>query len=388
MKILLVHNDYARHSGEETVVETMATLLQNRGHKVAFYRRSSCEKRERLSGQVAGFFQGIYSPSGIRGMREVILREKPDVINVHNLYPFISPAALSECHKANIPVVMTVHNYRLICPTGLFMRNGAPCEKCLQQGNEWSCIRHNCEGTLPRSIGYALRGAYARWNEIFHQYIDRFACLSEFQRQKLITAGFDAAKIRIIPNTIDIPDSLTSTNGEYVAYCGRLSYEKGSDLLFAVAARHPEIRFKFAGEIRDRNLLPEKLPDNCELTGHLNREQLEAFYRKAAFIVIPSRCYEGFPMAIPEAARYGKCVIGPDHGSFSEIIGQGVNAIGRLFEAGKSTALEQQIISLWETPDLAKDLGIGAYHKVHQCYSSAIIGEQWEKLFEEVVQKR
>ena len=224
MKILLVHNDYARHSGEETVVETMATLLQNRGHKVAFYRRSSCEKRERLSGQVAGFFQGIYSPSGIRGMREVILREKPDVINVHNLYPFISPAALSECHKANIPVVMTVHNYRLICPTGLFMRNGAPCEKCLQQGGEWSCIRHNCEGTLPRSIGYALRGAYARWNEIFHQYVDRFACLSEFQRQKLITAGFDAAKIRIIPNTIDIPDSLTSTNGEYVAYCSTLDY--------------------------------------------------------------------------------------------------------------------------------------------------------------------
>lgn len=384
MKILLAHNDYARHSGEETVVDTMAILLQNRGHEIAFYRRSSSGKRERLLGQISGFFQGIYSPSGIRGMREAIREKNPDVINIHNLYPFISPAALSECHKAKIPVVMTVHNYRLICPTGLFMRNGAPCEKCLQRGDEWSCIRHNCEGAFPRSIGYALRGAYARWNKIFYQYVDRMVCLTDFQRQKLIDAGFDAAKIRVIPNTIDMPDAVIPTVGEYVAYCGRLSYEKGVDLLFAVATRHPEIRFKFAGEIRDHEMIPKNLPNNCELVGHLTQEQLGKFYRKAAFIVIPSRCYEGFPMAIPEAARYGKCVIGPDHGAFSNIIGQGLEAVGRLFESGNISALEQQIISLWQNPNLAKDLGMASYHKAYRCYSSTIVIQQWEQLFEEV----
>lgn len=387
MKILLVHNDYARHSGEESVVDAMARLLQSRGHKVSFYRRSSRGKRERLFGQISGFFQGIYSPSGIRGMRKAIRRENPDIINIHNLYPFISPAALSECYQAKIPVVMTVHNYRLICPTGLFMRNGVPCEECLQRGNEWSCIRHNCEGILPRSIGYALRGAYARWNKSFYRFVDRMVCLTDFQRQKLISAGFDAAKIRVIPNTIEIPDSVTPCEGEYVAYCGRLSYEKGADLLFAVAARHPEIRFKFAGEIRGNEMIPSVLPSNCELVGHLNREQLEEFYRKAAFVVIPSRCYEGFPMAIPEAACYGKCIIGPDHGAFSQIVGKGSDAIGRLFEAGDSSTLEQQIVSLWQNPNLAKDLGMASYHKAYRCYSSTIIGEQWEKLFEEVIQK-
>lgn len=95
-------------------------------------------------------------------MAEILLKEKPDIINVHNLYPFISPAALFECKKANIPVVTTVHNFRLICPTGLFMRNGKPCEQCLDRKNEWSCIKYNCEHSIFKSIGYTLRNVYAR----------------------------------------------------------------------------------------------------------------------------------------------------------------------------------------------------------------------------------
>ena len=85
---------------------------------------------------------GIYSSSGVRGMRDALRRERPDIVSVHNLYPFISPAALFECKKAGVPIVMTIHNFRLICPTGLFMRDGLPCEVCLERGNEWSCVRY------------------------------------------------------------------------------------------------------------------------------------------------------------------------------------------------------------------------------------------------------
>lgn len=145
MKILLVHNNYGKYSGEEAVVDKMAAMLQGLGHDVAQLRMSTEGLRDSARGKIKGFVAGIHSPAGVRAMREELMREKPDVVNVHNLYPFISPAALRECKRAGVPVVMTVHNFRLICPTGLFMRNGGPCEYCLQKGNELGCVKFNCE---------------------------------------------------------------------------------------------------------------------------------------------------------------------------------------------------------------------------------------------------
>lgn len=116
MKILIVHNDYGKYSGEEAVVDKMAAMLGSHGYDVVLYRLSSAGRRESLRGRMEGFACGLYSPAGVRGMREALRRERPDVVNVHNLYPFISPAALFECRKAGVPVVMTVHNFRLVCP--------------------------------------------------------------------------------------------------------------------------------------------------------------------------------------------------------------------------------------------------------------------------------
>ena len=113
MKILIVHNNYGKYSGEEAVVDKMAAMLTSHGHEVAFYRRTTEGVRESAVGKIKGFLSGIYSPSGVRGMRDALRRERPDVVNVHNLYPFISPAALFECKKAGVPVVMTIHNFQI-----------------------------------------------------------------------------------------------------------------------------------------------------------------------------------------------------------------------------------------------------------------------------------
>lgn len=235
MKVLLVHNDYGKYSGEEAVVDRMAAMLSAHGHDVAQLRMTSAGSRESLSGKIRGFVAGIYSPAGVKAMREALRREKPDVVNVHNLYPFISPAALKECHKAGVPVVMTVHNFRLICPTGLFMRDGSPCELCLQRGNEWGCVRYNCEHSMMKSVGYAARNAVARLTGAYRRNVTRFACITDFQRRKLIAAGFDADRITVIPNAVDLGDGGEYVQGGYVAYCGRLSYEKGYDRLIEVA---------------------------------------------------------------------------------------------------------------------------------------------------------
>lgn len=386
MKILIVHNNYGKYSGEEAVVDKMAAMLLAHGHEVAFYRRTTEGVRESAAGKIAGFLSGIYSPSGVRGMREALRRERPDVVNVHNLYPFISPAALFECRKAGVPVVMTIHNFRLICPTGLFMRDGMPCETCLERGNEWSCVRYNCECSRLKSLGYTLRNVYARWTGAYRKNVDAFACITDFQRQKLIADGYDAKKITVIPNSIDAPASYQQSIGNYVAYIGRLSFEKGYDLLVEVARRNPSIQIRFAGAKREQTDI--KIPENVQFMGYLQDGELADFIRQSRFVVMPSRCYEGFPMAILEAACYGKPTIGPAHGGFTEIIGRGDSSIGKLFEPNNLDDLERQIVALWNAPDEITQLGQKAFEKLQREYSSEAIYKKWDSLFQRLIDNR
>lgn len=382
MKILIAHNSYGRYSGEEAVVDRTAAMFRSMGHEVVLYQKTTEGSRDSLWGQAQGFLCGLYAPAGIRGMREVLQRERPDVVNIHNLYPFISPAALFECRRADVPVIMTVHNFRLMCPTGLFMRQGRPCELCLQRGNEWGCVCYNCELSMMKSVGYAARNAVARWSGAYRKCVTRFVCITDFQRQKLTEAGFEQERLTVIPNVVDAPESYTPTPGDYVAYLGRLSYEKGYDLLTEVARRHPEIRFRFAGAQREQTT--EALPANVEMAGYLTGDDLQAFIRQCRFVAMPSRCYEGFPVAILEGASLGKPTIGPDHGGFTDIIGKGETAIGRLFHPGDVNDLERQIVALWNAPEECVALGAKAFEKLKREYSTETASRQWDALLREL----
>lgn len=385
MKVLLVHNDYGKYSGEEAVVDKMAAVFAGLGYDVAQLRMTTAGLRESLSGKVRGFLSGIYCPSGVRAMRKALQREKPDVVNVHNLYPFISPAALRECKKARVPVVMTIHNYRLICPTGLFMRNGTPCEECLDRGNEWGCIKYNCENSLLKSVGYAVRNAVARLRRHYLDCVDVFACITDFQRRKLIQAGFPSDKIIVIPNSVDVIDNYKSQgDGTYVAFCGRLSREKGVDLIIEAARHNTHIPFRLAGASRDKELIAN-LPPNVELTGYISGHALSDFYAGARFFVMASRCYEGFAMAILEAAAYSKPMIAPDHGGFSEIIGHGKDAVGLLTTPGNADSLSEAVRNLWDNPQESIRLGLLANQKLKNNYSTDIIAQQWKRLFNRIV---
>lgn len=384
MKVLLVHNDYGKYSGEEAVVDKMAAVFAGLGYDVAQLRMTTAGLRESFSGKVRGFLSGIYCPSGVRAMRKALQHEKPDVVNVHNLYPFISPAALRECKKAGVPVVMTIHNYRLICPTGLFMRNGTPCEECLDRGNEWGCIKYNCENSLLKSVGYAVRNAVARLRRHYLDCVDVFACITDFQRRKLIQAGFPSDKIIVIPNSVDVIDNYKSQgDGTYVAFCGRLSREKGVDLIIEAARRNTHIPFRLAGASRDKELIAN-LPPNVELTGYISGHALSDFYAGARFFVMASRCYEGFAMTILEAAAYSKPMIAPDHGGFSEIIGHGSDAIGVLTTPGNADSLSEAVRNLWDNPQESTCLGLLANQKLKTNYSTDIIAQQWKKLLENI----
>lgn len=379
MKVLLVHNDYGKYSGEEAVVDRMDGMLRDLGHDVAQLRMTTAGERESIRGKIRGFISGLYCPSGVRAMRDALEREKPDVVNIHNLYPFISPAALRECKKFGVPVVMTIHNFRLMCPTGLFMRDGRPCELCLQKGNEWGCVKYNCEHSILKSVGYAARNAVARIKRHYLDCVDHFACITDFQRRKLIEAGFPADKISLIPNSVDAQEIPMFDVGSYVAYCGRISREKGVDAIIDVAKRHPEIPFRLAGAVRDRELV-ESLPANVELSGYLSGKSLKEFYSGARYFVMASRWYEGFPMAILEAAAYGKPMIAPDHGGFTEIIGAGEEAIGILTEPANTESLEKAVTDLWHNPSKVRSLGNAAFNKLKNKYSVEVIARKWDGL--------
>lgn len=383
MKVLIVHNDYGKYSGEEAVVDKMAAMLPTIGYEVAQLRMTTADARESLMGKIRGFVSGIYCPGGVKAMREAIRRESPDVVNVHNLYPFISPAALRECRKAGIPVVMTVHNFRIMCPTGLFMRDNSPCEVCLERGDEWACVKYNCEHSRLKSIGYAVRNAVARTGRYYRDCVDMFACITDFQRRKLIQAGFPPEKIVVIPNSMDVPPLTDCEAGNYVAYSGRISREKGVDMIIEAARRHPDIPFKLAGAVRDTDLVAD-LPSNVELTGYLSGEKLRDFYANARFFVMASRWYEGFPMTILEAARFAKPMVAPDHGGFTEIIGRGEDAIGILVSPGNSDSLSDAIYELWRSSSKTQQLGRKAYDKLKHTYSIDVVSAQWSKLLDKI----
>jgi len=380
MKILIAHNDYGRYSGEEAVVDRMEKMLTGAGHSVRMFRPSTANYQSGLDNKLRVFLSGIYSFEGVQGMKKLLRAERPDIINIHNLYPFISPAALFACRAAGVPVVMTVHNYRLICPTGLFLRDGRPCEYCLDRGHEWGCVKFNCGKDVFKSVGYALRGTVARKIGAFAKNVDVFVCLTEFQRRKLIEAGFAAEKVRVIPNSM--PTAIVSTAsvaGTFVGYVGRLSDEKGWDLLVEVARRNPGIRFEVAGEG-----VSGSAPDNIRFRGFLDGAELAAFYREARFVVIPSRCYEGLPVVALEAMAAGKAVVAPDHGGFTELIGRGSEAVGCLFVPGEVLDMETAICALWTDGDRAQAMGLRAMERVTAGYSVERVSRQWEELFAEI----
>lgn len=384
MKILLIHNAYGKYSGEEAVVDAQIALLQAHGHTVYSYFRSSEELQSMKLGKVRSFFTGLYNYASIKDIKRKLKEVKPDIVHIHNLYPLISPSVLPVIRKAGVPIVMTVHNYRLLCPNGLFFTHNRVCEACVGKGKEWNCILKNCEKSLPKSIGYAIRNYWARLNKYYISNIDLFICLTDFQKRKLVKEGFSSDKLIVIPNFFNrkINSSLgPKSKFTYVCFAGRLTYEKGAEIIAETAFKLPKIKFKIAGQAADN--LKIRFSENVDFLGHLNQEELKDFYQEASCLILPSIWYEGFPMVIPEAMNYGLPVIASAIGGIPEIIEN--NRTGLLFRPSDSTGLESAIQQLIDRPDFAKQLAENAYTKLQKEYSSEVFYARLIGIYNEVI---
>ena len=318
-------------------------------------------------GMARAFFSAIHSPCSKRAVRKLLEEKRPDIVHIHNLFPLISPSILPECKRAGVPVVMTVHNYRLVCPNGLHMVRGQVCEKCCG-GCEYWCVLQNCEGSLFKSIGYALRNWFARKKRFFFDNVTMYATLTQFQRQRLSTEGFPADRITVIPNMASTKDKeQDAQSGKYVGFIGRVSPEKGIQTLMDVACKCTDISFKVAGSHDRMSHLLEKAYANFDFVGHLSQEKLNEFYKSIRMVVLPATCFEGFPMVLAEAMLSGKPIICSRIGGLPEIVEDGKT--GLLFEPGNVEDLATKIKHLWDRPDLCRKMGEEGRKKALREYS-------------------
>lgn len=374
MKILFVHNDYIKPSGEEAASGELARLLEEHGHEIRWFRKSSAVING-FTGKLKAFGLGIYNPMAEKELAKVLDVFKPDAVQVQNLYPFISTSIFKPLKKRGIPVVMRCPNYRLFCPNGLCLNSkGKVCEKCFGKGKEFWCAYHNCEKNQFKSIGYAIRGWYARSTKNIINGVDVFIVQSEFQKRKFVAQGVSEERIAIVPGiapSVNPPQEWHA--GVFVSFVGRVSTEKGIDEFIEAARMNPELPFKVAGNIDASYKLPKNLPRNVEFVGFLKGQDLDEFYLKSRMIIVPSKWYEGFPNVIVRGMLLGRPIVTTNIGAMQSIIRNGEN--GLLVPPADGRALGEAIQKLYVDEDLCKRYGIQAMNDTRDSYSREKIYE-------------
>jgi glycosyltransferase involved in cell wall biosynthesis len=326
MRVIVVHNRYRSKnpSGENAVVDLEVELLQDAGVQVAVLERSSDEiatfsRRDRMSLAL----QPIHSAASIRRVRELIQDFKPDVLHLHNPYPLISPSVLKVARTAGVATVATVHNYRLVCANGLFFRDGRPCHDCQRSTLPYPAVLHACyRDSRPQSavLSTALVAHRKTWNTV-----DRFVALSSPMRDFLLAYGIPNQRIALKPNTVRDPGPPLPVGSGFL-FAGRLSVEKGIELLIEAWNRHPVgslgvLRICGDGELRDRVGTWAAGRADVDFKGQRSEEEVSRLIDETAVVVIPSIWEEPFGLAAVEAMAHGRPVLASDSGALPELVG-------------------------------------------------------------------
>ena len=390
MKILVAHNTYQRAGGEDTVFETECAMLVHAGHEVIKWEvhNDTIDTSNPLKA-INVAIKTIWNWHSYAVMRSLIRTHHPDIVHFHNTFPLISPSVYWACKKEDVPVVQTLHNYRLCCLNAYLFQNGSVCEKCLGK-TSWRGVRYRCyRDSLSASMTLFMMLMIHRILRTWTRKIDAYIVLTEFGRQKMIETGLPKENIFVKPNAIDMTEvqefrssgvqneeitpallSHLSAGGELVLYAGRLSSEKGVDVLlrawkiFTSARRETCATLVIAGDGNERqNLeaLAKRLgltvharsfdggkdaattitPFSVIFTGHLTHDHLRALRQTAAVFVVPSLWYETFGMGIVESFAQGVPVIVSNIGGQATLVQDGVT--GWHFNTGDEANLADKL---------------------------------------------
>lgn len=327
--ILLVHNYYQVPGGEDTVVANEKAMLEEQGHKVILYSRNNSElKSFSVIRKILLPLTTIFNPRTYRDIREIIKKEDIDIVHVHNTLNLVSPAVYYAARSLKIPVVQTIHNFRLLCPAATFYRDGHICEDCLSKGL-MCAVKHNCyrESKIQTLVCvvntwiHRVTGIYGKLNYI---------CLTDFNKQKLLLLKQVKEKqVYVKPNFTDVKEQKIipyKQRKDQFVFVGRLDKLKGIDFLLktwkSMGKDAPKLIVCGTGPMREwcENYIAENNLTNVECLGFVPNEAAKRIMAESKALILPTQWYEGFPMTIVEAYSVGTPVIGPDMGNVGDVI--------------------------------------------------------------------
>ncbi len=349
----MVHNRYQQQGGEDAVVSSEVNLLAANGIEVETLIEDN-DSITGLRGKIAASVSVFYGASSNARVSALLKRFKPDVVHVHNWFPTVSPAVFWTCKRAGIPVVNTLHNYRLLCVNATLFRAGGACEDCVGTTLRSAGIIHKCYRDSRTGSAVATAGMMAHWAAgTWHNAVDRFVALTAFAKNKLVEGGLPQEKIVVKPNFIDPDPGIRAGGLGYYIFVGRLSEEKGIRTLLKCWRSGPDLptlRILGTGPLADEVRETATLA-NVEWLGSKSGDEVLDMMGSAQAILCPSLCYEGMPRVVIEAMAVGTPVIASRLGSYPEMIEDGVSGV--LFESNDADALRRRILDLEERRALA-----------------------------------
>ena len=355
MNILIIHNYYKHRGGEDHVYENESRALKNSGHNVIKYTRHNNETDNySFWGKLNFIFSSISNKKTIKDIKEIIKKNQIDIAHIHNVFPFISPCVYKYLKKQNIKVVQTIHNYRFLCPNGLFYRNNMNCQLCIK-GNFFHCVIHRCfKNSFILSCLYAYIIKHNQRN--FRKNINAYIALTEYSKEIFINAGFLKEKFYVKDNGFFDNNIKRKKSAGFFLYLGRISKEKGIDFLLESFIKLPQYKLIVAGtgpkieEYKKRYNNP-----NIQFTGFVDGDKKNSLIQEAESLIIPSVCFDNYPISIVEAFSCGIPVIGSKIGGIPFIIEHDKN--GLLFEVNDFYSLKDRLQTIHNNRKLREKMG-------------------------------
>lgn len=385
MRVLLANKFFFRNGGSEAVMFQEREFLSQSGHMVAEF---SMDDARNVASDYADHFVGrkeyrtgttgsnrlgtalglIHSPEAVKKFSRLIRQFQPDLVHCHNIYHQLTPSIVGAAKKLGVPVVLTLHDYKPVCPVYTRLRDGQACSDCLG-GNFINVMKHRCAGgSLGKSALLFAEASVQRWMGSY-EVVDAFIAPSRFMKHS-VERRFSEERVKLLYNGVDV--STTSASNEddgYVLYFGRLSAEKGIEtLLKAHASSDSRWPLRVAGSGPMEDALRKQYP-GVEFLGHVSGKALVDVVSRASVIVVPSEWYENCPMSVLEAMAYGKPVVGARMGGIPELVTDGET--GLLFDAGNAAELKEQLNKLMSDTPFRARMGAAARDKAAREFSLA-----------------
>lgn len=370
MRILSIHSRYQIRGGEDEVCDAEKQLLEQKGHTVELYE----DFNQRVSelGTVKSAVKTLWSQESYHQLKIRLGHGQFDLIHVHNFFPLISPSIYYAARSAGVPVVQTLHNYRLLCPSALMFRNQTVCEDCVGKAVPWPAVKYGCYRES-RTASAAVAAMLTLHNHLqtWAHLVDRYIALTEFARQKFIEGGLPTDKILVKPNFVDFDPGIGHGTGGYGLFVGRLSPEKGLDtLLEAWEKLQVPCSLKIVG---DGPLLPlvQQAAQRSPKIEYLGRKSLPEVYDllgDAMFLVVPSLWYETFGRVVVEAYAKGTPVLVSNLGAIAELVIP--EQTGFHFQAGDSSSLAATVDRLLSQPQRLQHMRQQARNQFEKSYTA------------------